>query len=84
MVSLETKWIEEISRVLVGKKITDVSYMTADECKELGWYDRAIIIELQDTKGNKTYLYPTSDDEGNNAGAIATSDPKLTVIPVMR
>ena len=78
----ETKWIKQISDVLVGKTITAVSYMTAAECKDLGWFARAVIIEIQDKKGNKTYLYPMSDDEGNDAGAMGTSDPKLSVIPV--
>ena len=75
----QREWISEISAKLVGKKITGIRYMTASEVEHFGWYDKAVIIQLED--GGE--LMASADDEGNNAGAIFTNYDGLEVIPVM-
>ena len=76
---LELRWIERISKLLVGKKIVKVEYMTEELAKEQGWYKRPIQILLN----NGTWLTPSQDDEGNDGGALFTRDDDLQTIPVI-
>ncbi len=76
--TIERKWIKDIEKVLLGKKIVSIRYMTKKEMKEMGWYKRPIILQLDD--GN--IIYPSMDDEGNNGGALFTNDQNLPTIPV--
>jgi hypothetical protein len=78
MKELEQKWTKDIAALLVGKKITKVRYMTEAERDEIGWCGRPIVILLDDG----TALYPSRDDEGNDAGAIFTNNDSLSTIPV--
>lgn len=78
MKELEQKWTNDIAALLVGKKITKVRYMTEKERDQIGWYGRPIVIVLDDG----TALYPSRDDEGNDAGAIFTNNESLSTIPV--
>jgi hypothetical protein len=48
--------------------------------ENLGWYERCVVMILDD--GNM--IYPSSDDEGNNAGALFTCDPDQPTLPVLR
>ena len=73
-------WEERAAKALVGRTIVSVRYMTIEEVNQHFWYSSALIITLDDG----TFFYPTSDDEGNDAGALATSDFDLDVIPVIR
>ena len=76
---LKQQWASEVSDKLVGRKIVAARYITAEEVKALGWMSSAILLTLDDG----TMLFPQSDDEGNNAGAIATTIEDLPVIPVI-
>jgi hypothetical protein len=79
--NLTTKWAKTAHDQLVGRKIVAVRYMGDDEAKEFGWYQRPIVIQLDD--GN--LIYPSADDEGNNGGALFTSneaDPVLPTLPI--
>jgi hypothetical protein len=78
MKDLENKWTTDIAALLVGKKITKVRYMTEAERDQIGWDARPIVIILDDG----TALYPSQDDEGNNAGSIFTNSDSLPTIPV--
>lgn len=53
--------------MLLNKKITSVKYMSSNEADEFGWDKRPIIITLDDG----TEIYPQTDEEGNNGGALA-------------
>jgi len=77
--NLELQWIKRISKLLVGKKIVRVEYMTKKLAEEQGWYKRPIQIRLNDG----TWLTPSMDDEGNDGGALFTNDEKLPTIPVI-
>lgn len=78
MTDLETQWTNDITALLVGKKITKVRYMTEHERDGHGWYGRPLLIYLDDG----TVIYPSQDDEGNEAGALFTNIEKLSTIPV--
>jgi hypothetical protein len=75
----EEKWIEAIRKSIVGKKVAGITYMTEAQAEENLWYSRPVVIIFDDG----SYIIPLSDDEGNNAGALATSDDSLPIIPVM-
>jgi len=75
----EEKWIEAIRKSIVGKKVAGITYMTEAQAEENLWYSRPVVIIFDDG----SYIIPLSDDEGNNAGALATSDDALPIIPVM-
>lgn len=71
-------WEKLITKRLVGRKIVETRYMTAEECDNFGFDNRAILLILDD--GN--YLCPSADDEGNGAGALFTGYEDLPTIPV--
>ncbi|HLO91572.1 MAG TPA: hypothetical protein VK172_10455 [Lentimicrobium sp.] len=73
------KWEKKVADVLVGKTIRNVRYMTDKEMQDFMWYKKAIIIFFTDG----TYILPSSDDEGNNAGALHTNIASLPIIPVI-
>ena len=54
-------------KMLFGRRITGIKYMSTKEADEFGWYKRPIIIILDDG----TEIYPQMDDEGNDGGALA-------------
>ena len=53
--------------------------MSEKDADEQGWSKRPIQILLN----NGTWLTITSDDEGNEGGAIHTNIEKLPIIPVI-
>ena len=59
-------WNDRMAKVLVGKQITAVRYMTSKEANDSGWYKRPLIIELSDG----TQIIPLKDDEGNDGGSL--------------
>jgi hypothetical protein len=63
---------------LQGKRIREVRYLTNEEATNMGFYSLCLVIILED--GN--WILPMCDDEGNDAGALATSWDKLPTIPV--
>jgi len=73
------KWTKECSKNLVGKTIKSVRYMTDKEMNDLGWYSKSLVIIFTDG----SYIFPSSDDEGNNAGALFTSFKDLDTIPTI-
>ena len=76
---LKKVWAKDVGKVLVGRTIKAVRYMTDDEMSNLGWNSSAVVLELD----NGMLLYPSKDDEGNNAGALFTTDKKMPTIPVI-
>lgn len=78
MNEIEAKW-NASCQVLVGKKIKEVRYLTNDEKEDLGWYRRSLVIFFTDG----TYMFPSQDDEGNDAGALFTNIKGLETIPVI-
>lgn len=75
----EKHWTKVASDTLVGRSIVGVRYLTGEEVERLGWHSRSVIFELD----NGHLVWPSSDDEGNDAGAIFTTDPKGSTLPVL-
>ena len=79
------KWTKYAKDRLVGKKITNVEYMTKEECKEAGWYKRPICIQLN----HEIWISPMQDDEGNDGGVMSYSGydsegfEDITTLPVL-
>ena len=64
---LEIKWTKDIEKQLVGRKIVRVEYLNNESAKDsFIWYKRPIVLILDD--GSE--IIPSSDDEGNNGGAL--------------
>lgn len=70
-VQREAYWNEHARINLLGKKIVGVRYITQEEANNLGWNSRSLAIQLNDG----TLIYPSMDDEGNNAGALFGQKP---------
>lgn len=64
--NVETKFGQEATRHLVGKRIRGVRWMTDEEVAATGFFQRPLIIELEDD----TYLFASRDEEGNDAGCL--------------
>ena len=72
-------WAAEVRELLVGRTITAVRYMSSEEMDELGWYRSGIVLTLD----NGLSLFPSRDDEGNDAGALFTTSEEMPTIPVI-
>ncbi len=76
---VEQKWTAAASKLLLGRKIVKVRYLTLEEQGLMDWYERCVVIQLD----NGVLLFPSRDDEGNDAGALFTTDDDLPTIPVL-
>ena len=75
---LKKDWTTMCSEFLVGKTVKHIRYMTAQEVDDMGWTKANIVIEFDDGQ----WLVPMTDDEGNDAGSLWTSEgSKLSIIP---
>jgi hypothetical protein len=74
-------WTDKAKSILLDKKIVEVRYLTDDEMEMLGWYNKCVVMVLDDG----TLVYPSKDDEGNNAGALfyQKEDCDDYVLPVL-
>jgi len=68
-VKLENHWTKKAEKVLLGKRIVKVQYMTADETEDMGWFKRPIAFKLSDD----TWVVAQCDDEGNDGGVLTYS-----------
>jgi len=74
-------WEKLVSKHLVGRKIVKIKWLSAKETQRLmGWSQQPCEIYLD----NGTILTPSSDDEGNESGAILTNIKELSCIPTFR
>jgi len=71
---------EQIARqLLLNKKIVNVRYMSEDETEDMGWNVRSVAFQTEDG----LWFFPSRDDEGNDGGALFTSDEKHSCLPVI-
>lgn len=80
MTYCEKRWTDSVKKALVGRKIIKVEYMPHDEAQKAGWEARPICIKLD----NGSWIVPMMDDEGNNGGAMSTTNKNIPIIPVIR
>jgi hypothetical protein len=76
---MSLNWNQRAKKTLLGKQITSVRWMTDEEAKDMGWDNRPLCIELD----NSIWIFASMDDEGNNAGTLFTSDEDEPGFPVM-
>ena len=79
----DKEWTDIASKMLIGMKITRAYYMSEADAEKLGWEQRPVILELKGEDGRELQLFPMQDDEGNDGGALATSDDENEVLPVL-
>jgi hypothetical protein len=60
------RWTNIANSVLLNRKIVNVRYLTDEEMEAFGWRYRCIVLTLDDN----TLVFPSRDDEGNDAGAL--------------
>lgn len=73
------RWTDEVSKLVVGRKITGFRYLSDKEQDDLGWCHAAPVLMLDD--GNQ--IFASKDDEGNEAGALFTTYETMQTIPVI-
>lgn len=73
-------WTKVAADLLVGRTIVKVRYLTDEERDLIGFSSRAVVLQLD----NGLLVYPSQDDEGNDAGALFTTDEKHGTLPVLR
>ena len=81
--SSRENWNTKTKKFLVGKTIENARYLTKEElidCFGDDSYKVPLVIEFTDG----SWIFTMSDDEGNNGGALATSDEAIPTIPVTR
>ena len=78
---LNTYWVNQSERVLLGRVIKSIRYLTDEEMELMGWYKRPICFELD----NGTLCIPSMDDEGNDGGSLfyQQEGEELSVLPVI-
>jgi len=79
MNDLEKGWNEVAQKLLLGKKIVNVRYLSKEEMDDMGWYVRTVAFQTEDG----LWFFPSRDDEGNDGGALFTTDEKHSCLPVM-
>ena len=80
MTDLTKRWTKVAEKVLLGRKIVRVEYMSGKECDEYMWYKRPITFILD----NNTRVIAMCDDEGNDGGVLTCLNGKSEeVLPVL-
>lgn len=72
-------WEERCTELLVGKTIKSVRYLYTVEKTDMGWFKKSLVIFFTDG----SYIFPSTDNEGNDAGAYFTSIKSMEVIPTI-
>lgn len=78
--SLVRHWTAQAASVLEGRTIKKVRYLDEDELRSLYWGSTAIVLELDDG----TLVFPSCDDEGNDAGALYTTNEDVSIVPTIQ
>ena len=79
MTKIERKWTKIAKNILLGRKITSIRYVNRKEADAFMWYKRPVALHLD----NGVWVFPSQDDEGNDGGALFTTDEKQGCLPVL-
>lgn len=71
-------WTIEAEKLLKGKTIESVRYLTKAEREYMDWDSSPPVIFFSDG----SWIMPGRDDEANDGGALFTSHEDLPVLPV--
>ncbi len=81
---LREVWANNVAPHLVGRKIIGVEWQSDKEKEAFGFYNSAVKILVENGKdGDPIVLTAMRDDEGNDAGAIATNIVGIQTLPVI-
>ena len=72
---LNERWETTANKILLGRRIVNIKWMSEEEAEHNGWHKRPVKLMLDDG----TVMIPQCDDEGNDGGAILWANPKETV-----
>jgi len=75
----EKRWTKVARNILFNRTITGVRYMNKEEADDLAWYKRPVGFHLD----SGIWIYASMDDEGNDGGALFTTDEKEPTLPVL-
>jgi hypothetical protein len=75
----EQYWTRTANRLLLNRKIVKVRYMSDEECEAIGFSSKCVVMQLD----NGTLIYPSMDDEGNDAGALFSTSEEISTLPVL-
>ena len=76
----EQYWNDKAEKLLLGRQIVKVEYLSEEEAEEGDWYSKPVCFQLD----NGTWLMPMRDDEGNDGGALSISNgDDISCLPVM-
>ena len=70
-------WLKTASKLLVGRTIVGVDYISEEERDQHYLAHRAIVLRLD----NGLEIFPMADEEGNDAGCLFTTDRKVGILP---
>ena len=76
---IKTKWEESIGKAFIGRKIVKIEYLNKEEVNDLEWNSVPCCFQLD----NGVWFYPQQDDEGNDGGALFTTDKELSIVPTL-
>ena len=77
MIEQKCFWTDAAARVLLGRTIVRVEYMSPDDRDANYWTHRGLVIYLDDG----TQVSAMVDEEGNDAGAFWTTHPDHGILP---
>ena len=77
--STEKRWTKIAKDILLNRKIVIVKYMSEKETNEMYWHKSPVCMKLD----SGVWIYPSSDDEGNDGGALFTTDDNVPCLPVL-
>jgi len=77
---LKNKWSKDATKAFQGKTVARIRYLTQKEQDDMGWYEAGPVILFTDG----SYMMASQGDEMNGPGSLATSDPNIPIIPVIR
>ena len=78
--SKQELWEEKAKKILEGKKIISVRYMTNQEAEENGFDNRPVSFKLDTGE----IVVVQSDDEGNNGGSLCViKKGKIQILPTI-
>ena len=82
---LVEKWGKTANDLLAGLQVRRAYYMPRKSVDTMGWHASCPVIEFYDPNGDRDNIriFPMKDDEGNDAGAMATSNEEDPVLPVV-
>ena len=73
-------WIAKAEKLLLGRTIVKIEWMSSEETENTGWYKRPVCLQLDD----RSWIFPVMDDEGNDGGALNYYKAgKTEVLPVI-